>query len=177
MKKIIVTILFIRVLTSCSNEDITITHHKAVLDAYPKLPIAKKLHEKFGGWSFIVEFSFSSEKGYREWQTVVFLNNRYEVNYVQRVVFDEKSRRVIKIDGYGKLRIIETTRVFKSAGQIATDYNGLEETIDGERLNKLFDTDFNWDLIGIKLNHKGVENMELVKKYWSDLYPMQNKLE
>lgn len=51
-------------LVSCSGEDIAITHHKAVMDGYSKLSLAKRLHEKFGGWSFIVHFNMpGKEKG------------------------------------------------------------------------------------------------------------------
>lgn len=165
-------------LVSCSGEDIAITHHKAVMDGYSKLSLAKRLHEKFGGWSFIVHFNMpGKEKGYREWHTKVFVRDRYEVTYVQKVAFDEENMKVLRPEGEGELYVKELSRIYKQGGQTTTDFGHLQTVIRGGDLVKLMGSDFDWEGSGLKLTGDAVKNIEWEKQYWNALYPKQSKAE
>lgn len=57
--------LLLVLLVSCSLGDIQQIHHDAVVDGYKQLPIAKSLHDRFGGWSFITHLNMST-RGYKD---------------------------------------------------------------------------------------------------------------
>jgi hypothetical protein len=163
-------------LVSCSRGDIEQIHHDAVVDGYNKLPIAKSLHDRFGGWSFIVHFNIATP-GYKdtekEWGTETYINGRYHVTYVQQVVIDKKTMRIVKEAGGAKLYIKEVERVFKDNGSPAMDYGDFQKVIEGEDLQKLFKSGWDFSSIGFDLNKTPIENIQLWKDYWKQLYPKQ----
>ncbi len=168
--------LLLVLLVSCSVGDIEQTHHDAVLDGYNQLPIAKSLHDRFGGWSFIVHFNMST-RGYKatekEWQTQVFINDRYDVGYVQDVIIDKKTVKVLKPKGSGKLYIKEIVRIYMDDGRLCVAPGDFQKVIEGENLERLFKANWDFSVIGFDLKTNPVENIQWEKDYWKQLYPKQ----
>jgi len=146
------------------------------MDGYNKLPIAKSLHGRFGGWSFITHFNLPT-RGLRdnekEWHTKVFINESYELDYLQHVIIDKQTMRVVAAAGSGKLQIAEINRVFLDNGSPAMDYTSFQKAIQGEDLEKLFKANWDFSSIGFNLKTNPVENIQLWKDYWKRLYPKQ----
>jgi len=172
----LIAILLCALLTSCSSGDIEQIHHDAVVDGYNQLPIAKSLHDRFGGWSFIVHFNLPT-RGYKdnekEWHTKVYINDRYEVNYLQDVTIDKKTMRVTGPNGGGKLYIKEIDRVYMEDGSLGMKAGAFQKVIEGENLDKLFKAGWDFSSIGFNLKTNPVENIQLWKDYWKRLYPKQ----
>jgi len=178
MNRIAILCFMLGTLNSCSGDDIAITHHRTVMDGYSKLPLAKRLREKFGGWSFVVHFNMpGKEKGYREWHTKVYVRDRYEVTYVQKVAFDEMNMKVLRPEGEGELYVAELRRIYKQDGQTGIKFGDLQTVIKGGDLIKLMESDFDWERAGLLLTGNAVKNIEWEKQYWNALYPKQSRAE
>lgn len=173
--KILITLCCV-LLVSCSSGDIEQIHHDAVMDGYNKLPVAKSLHGCFGGWSFITHYNLPT-RGYKdnekEWHTKVYVNDRYEVNYLQDVIIDKKTMRVIGPKGGGKLYIKEIDRVYMEDGSLGMKAGAFQKVVEGEDLDKLFKAGWDFSSIGFNLKTNPIENIQLWKDYWKQLYPKQ----
>lgn len=176
MNRRVLTALFCVLLVSCSSGNIEQIHHDAVADGYNQLPIAKSLHDRFGGWSFITHFNLPT-RGYqdneKEWQTQVFINDRYDVGYVQDVIIDKKTMKVTGPKGGGKLYIKEIERVYMEDGSLGMKAGAFQKVIEGEDLERLFKANWDFSSVGFSLNTTPVENIQLWKDYWKQLYPKQ----
>ncbi len=168
--------LLLVLLVSCSPGDIEQIHHDAVVDGYNQLPIAKSLQDRFGGWSFITHFNMPT-RGYKdnekEWHTKVYINARYEVNYVEDVIIDKKTMKVLKPKGGGKLYIKEIERVYIEDGSLGMRCSDFQKVVEGEDLEKLIKAGWDFRSIGFDLKTNPVENIQLWKDYWKQLYPKQ----
>lgn len=168
--------LLLILVVSCSLGDIEQIHHDAVVDGYNQLPIAKSLHDRFGGWSFITHLNMST-RGYKdnekEWHTKVFINDRYEVNYLEDVIIDKKTMKVLKPKGDGKLYIKELVRIYMDDGTLSVSPGDFQKVIEGDNLEKLAKANWDFSSIGFDLKTNPVENFQLWKDYWKQLYPKQ----
>jgi hypothetical protein len=68
---------------------------------------------------------------------------------------------------------MEVERVFKDNGSPAMDYGDFQKVIEGEDLQKLFKSGWDFSSIGFDLNKTPIENIQLWKDYWKQLYPKQ----
>ena len=167
-------------LASCSQADVSQKHHEAVLDGYKKLPIAESLEKKFGAWSFITHWNIPSDPKYglqkneKEWQALTFIHGRYEVTYVQRVILEKNGGLVSKTLGEPKLLVAEISNIFGDPDAPSGRFSDFQITIEGDKLEKLVKSNWDFDSIGVDLNKtKPLKNIEWKYNYWNRIYPLQ----
>jgi len=167
-------------IASCSKGNVERHHHEAVMAGYDKLPIAKSLHDKFGGWSFIVHWNipndpkYGVEKDHKDWQTTTYIYDRYEMTYVQKVRLSANGGRVVEPVGGGILYILEISKIYGDPVASTTDYGDFQIKVEGEDLKKLAESDWDFESIGVDLKTKNlIDNIEWKRNYWNRIYPLQ----
>lgn len=155
-------------------------HYMAILDGYGKLPAARSLQQKFGGWSFIVHWNFPNDPKYglqkheKKWQTVTFLHGRYKATYVERVLLEKNGGLIRESLGGAELYLVEISNIFGDPKAPSGRCSDFQITIKGEQLAELVKSNWDFDSVGIHLKKTSpLENISWQYDYWNRIHPLQ----
>lgn len=163
-------------IASCSDGNVVEEHHRAVMEGYEKLPAANSLKEHFAAWSFITHFNIPTRgkaDDEKKWNTISYVNGRYELNFVQQIQLDASRKRIGKPLDAGRLLIKEIKEVHGEPYTPGTRYGGLQIWVEGKELQKLVDSGWDFAAIGITLKKEPVKNIDRLRLYHNRIHPLQ----
>jgi hypothetical protein len=130
------------------------------------LPLAVQLEQVFGGADhFIVEFNMV--EFYKQWQTVAFSPNGYEITLVVDVSVDNLAEKVKK-RGKCKVYVNRIERVEIDANGTGAAYYDANREFTEEEWVKLFGDGRDLSKVGIDVNRKAPKGFDLFVKNQRD---------
>ena len=115
------------------------------------------MYDKYGGWSFIVHWNIPNDPKYKvnknekEWQTLTYIDDRYEIIFSQDVLLQKNGGLVIKPIRKPLLLVREIRRIYGDPYASSMDFTDFQITIEGEKLDKLVKSNWDFSVIGINL--------------------------